>query len=120
MRFQLLPLHQNRLSCGHHLWTYDPHVLRLVKLYLFSLKLETVNGDIPQSYQTGGLIIMLIFIVYVIFWGVLWFWGARKRETMRREIVERQLAIIRHEEETQEQQDLAEERAMIEAKRLQR
>ena len=63
---------------------------------------------------------MCIFIVNVIFWGVLWCWGARKRETMRRDIVERQLSIIRKEEEAQEQQDIEEERKMIEAKRMQR
>ena len=63
---------------------------------------------------------MCIFIANVIFWGVLWCWGARKREFLRREIVERQLSIIRKEEEMQEQQDLEEERKMIEAKRMQR
>lgn len=63
---------------------------------------------------------MCIFIVNVIFWGVLWCWGARKREILRREIVERQLSIIRREEEEQERIDLEEERKMIEAKRMQR
>lgn len=106
MRFQLLPLHQNRLSRGPHLRTHGPHVLHLVKNHLFSIKIEEVDGSIPASYQTGGVIIMCIFIVNVIFWGVLWCWGARKRETLRREIVERQLSIIRKEEEEQERIDL--------------
>lgn len=60
---------------------------------------------------------MIIFVCNVIFWGVLWCWGARKRDALRREVVEKQLAIIRAEEDAQEQADLEEERRMIEEKR---
>ena len=120
MCLQLLPLHQNWLSRGPHLRPHGPHVFHLVNLHLFSIKIETIDGSIPASYQTGGVIILCIFIANVIFWGSLWCWGARKREFLRREIVERQLSIIRKEEEMQEQKDIEEERRMIEAKRMQR
>ena len=54
----------------------------------------------------------------MITWGVLWCWGARQRDDLRRTVVERQLDIIRREEYEQEQRDLEEERRMIEEKRM--
>lgn len=57
---------------------------------------------------------MSIFIANVIFWGALWCWGARKREQLRKDIVERQLDLIRKEEKEQEDKDLEEERQNIE------
>jgi len=110
---QLWPLSQNWISCRLYLWPYGPYVLRLVSHHWFSLKIENVDGSIPASYQTGGIIILVIFVCNVLFWASLWIWGARKRELLRREIVERQLSIIRREEEAQEQADLEEERKMI-------
>ena len=60
---------------------------------------------------------MGLFVGYILFWGVLWCWGARKREDLRRTVVERQLDIIKREEYEQEQRDLEEERRMIEERR---
>ena len=104
---------QNR-SFGHpHLRTYGGHVHRVVVIILFSLKIEEVKGSIPLSYMAGGGIILAMFIAYLIFWGVLWCWGARQRDDLRRTVVERQLEIIRKEEYEQEQRDLEDERRMI-------
>jgi hypothetical protein len=50
-------------------------------------------------------------------WGIAWCWGARKREGLRRSIVDRQLAQIRATEQAEEERDLAEEKIMIEERR---
>lgn len=67
--------------------------------------------------MAGGGIIFALFCAYVIFWGVLWCWGARQRDDLRRAVVERQLDIIKREEYEQEQRDLEDERRMIEERR---
>lgn len=64
--------------------------------------LENIDGSIPASYQAGGAVILAVFVCNVLFWGVLWCWGAQKRDTMRKDIVERQLNMIRKEEQSQE------------------
>ena len=69
--------------------------------------------------MVGGGIILALFVANCIFWGVLWCWGARIRDQLRRDVVERQLKIIRDEERIQEEKDLEEERMMIEQKRRQ-
>jgi len=56
------------------------------------------QGTYAQSYEAGGGIILALFIVMWIFWGGLWCWGAGKREQLRRDIVETQLALIRAQE----------------------
>jgi hypothetical protein len=53
-------------------------------------------------------------------WGIVWCWGARKREGLRRSIVENQLAQIRAIEQAEEQREIEEERRLIESKRNQR
>lgn len=53
----------------------------------------------------------------VLCWGIAWCWGARKREALRRSIVDRQLAQIRALEQAEEERDIAEEKRMIEERR---
>ncbi len=60
---------------------------------------------------------MGLFCVYVIIFGVAWCWGARKREGLRRMIVDKQLEMIRNQEKAEEEKDLEEERRMIEERR---
>ena len=69
--------------------------------------------------MVGGGIILALFVANCIFWSVLWCWGARIRDQLRRDVVERQLKIIRDEERIQEEKALEEERMMIEQKRRQ-
>jgi hypothetical protein len=45
-----------------------------------------------DSYMAGGGIILALFAVYVIFFGVLWFFGSRKREQLKRDVVEKAIA----------------------------
>lgn len=47
-----------------------------------------------------------LFCVYVIIFGVAWCWGARKREALRRMIVDKQLEMIRNQEKAEEEKDL--------------
>jgi hypothetical protein len=54
----------------------------------------------------GGGILLGLFVFEVTCWGIAWCWGSRKREDLRRSIVERQLAQIRAMEEADEQKDL--------------
>jgi hypothetical protein len=67
--------------------------------------------------MVGGGILLGLFVLQVVLWGIAWCWGARKREALRRSIVDRQLAQIRATEQAEEERDLAEEKRMIEDKR---
>ena len=58
----------------------------------FSDKIEEVKGTKAQSYMAGGGIILGLFIVYVLFFGVKWYCGASQREVLKREAVEKQIA----------------------------
>ena len=51
-----------------------------------------VEGSFSQSIEIGGGIILSLFAAYVIIFGVLWFVGARKREQLKREVVEKPIA----------------------------
>jgi hypothetical protein len=42
--------------------------------------------------MAGGGIIFALFIVYVLFFGVAWYCGSGKREQLKLEAVEKQLA----------------------------
>jgi hypothetical protein len=42
--------------------------------------------------MAGGGVILGLFFVYVIFFGVKWYCGSGKREVLRREAVEKQIA----------------------------
>lgn len=54
-----------------------------------------VSKPINVGYKTGGGILLGLFVLEVVLWGIAWCWGARKREQMRRMIVDKQLAQIR-------------------------
>lgn len=85
--------------------------------------IESLGGpiaNISQSYESGGGILLGIFLLQVMLWGIVWCWGARKREGLRRSIVENQLAQIRAIEQAEEQREIEEERRLIESKRNQR
>jgi hypothetical protein len=44
-----------------------------------------------DSYMISGGILLGLFLVYVIVFGVLWYFGSRKREVLKREAVEKQI-----------------------------
>ena len=73
-----------------------------------SLAFEGVASPISSGYIDGGGILLGLFIIEVTLWGIAWCWGARKREALRRSIVDRQLAQIRAVEQAEEERDLAE------------
>jgi hypothetical protein len=90
----------------------------MVQVSSLSLAIEyDTASTIPNSYINGGGILLGLFVVYVIIFGVAWCWGARKREALRRMIVDKQLEMIRNQEKAEEEKDLEEERRMIEEKR---
>lgn len=76
-----------------------------------------MSSPISSSYIDGGGILLGLFVLYVTMFGIAWCWGARKREGLRRSIVDRQLAQIRAMEQAEEERDLAEEKIMIEERR---
>jgi len=57
---------------------------------------------IALNYEKGGGILLGLFVFEVLCWGIAWCWGARKREGLRRSIVENQLALIRAAEQAEE------------------
>lgn len=61
-------------------------------MVLFSTAIMQVKGAISDGYMAGGGIILAIFLVYVIVFGVLWYFGASKREQLKRDVVERAIA----------------------------
>jgi hypothetical protein len=46
-------------------------------------------GSKAASFGAAGGIILALFVVYVLLFGVAWHFGASKRETLRREAVEK-------------------------------
>jgi type VI protein secretion system component VasK len=79
-----------------------------------------MNGGIAASYIDAGAIILGIFVFEVICWGIAWCWGARKRDGLRRSIVEAQLARQRAIEQAEEAREEEAERQLLENKRNQR
>ena len=51
-----------------------------------------MKGNKIQSYEAGGGLILAFFVVYVIGFGVAWYCGSGKREQLKLEAVEKQLA----------------------------
>lgn len=84
------------------------HVRAKVMMTACSLAFERVASPISSGYIDGGGILLGLFILEVTLWGIAWCWGARKREALRRSIVDRQLAQIRAMEQAEEERDLAE------------
>lgn len=76
------------------------------------------GSPLNVSYKNGGGILLGLFVFEVVCWGIAWCWGAKKRDQMRRMIVDRQLAQIRAVEQAEEEKDLEEERQMIEDRRM--
>ena len=101
-----------------HLRLNDRHVRPLVLIVLCSLAIEFgVAKPISTGYMDAGGILLGLFVFEVTCWGIAWCWGARKREGLRRSIVEKQLAQIRAMEQAEEERDIEEERRMIEERR---
>jgi hypothetical protein len=42
--------------------------------------------------MAGGGIILALFCIYLIAFGVAWFFGSRKREQLKRDVVEKAIA----------------------------
>jgi len=61
-------------------------------LSLLSSAIEHVTGSFAQSYMAGGGIILALFCVYVIAFGICWFIGSGKREQLKRDVVEKAIA----------------------------
>lgn len=51
-----------------------------------------MKGSVLASRIDGGGLILAFFLFYVLAFGVAWFFGARKRDQMRRDFVEKQIA----------------------------
>jgi hypothetical protein len=51
-----------------------------------------MKGNVVNSYMASGGVILGLFFVYVIFFGVRWYCGSGQREVLRREAVEKQIA----------------------------
>ena len=49
-------------------------------------------GNVVNSYKAGGGLIFGFFGIYVTFWSIKWCFGSKKREDLKREAVEKQLA----------------------------
>lgn len=78
---------------------------------------NNVAKPISSGYIDGGAILLGLFVLQVVGWGIAWCWGAPRREALRKSIVEKQLAQIRAMEQADEEKDLEEERIMIEQRR---
>lgn len=78
---------------------------------------NNVAKPIKNGYIDGGAILLGLFVLQVIGWGIAWCWGAPRREALRKSIVEKQLAQIRAMEQADEEKDKEEERIMIEQRR---
>lgn len=50
------------------------------------------SGTIYSSFTDGGGLIFGLFLFYVLAIGVTWYWGHGKRDQLRREAVENQIA----------------------------
>jgi hypothetical protein len=51
-----------------------------------------MKGTKAQSYMAGGGLILGLFFMYVIGFGIKWYCGSGQRENLRREAVEKQIA----------------------------
>ena len=51
-----------------------------------------MKGSFAESYEVGGGIILGLFLIYVIAFGILWFFGSSKREQLKRDVVEKAIA----------------------------
>ena len=50
------------------------------------------TGTIVGSFVDGGGLILGMFLFYVAAFGIAWYCGSQKRDQMRREAVEKQIA----------------------------
>jgi hypothetical protein len=50
------------------------------------------SGSIFSSFKDGGGLILGMFLFYVLSFGIAWYCGYQKRDQMRREAVEKQIA----------------------------
>lgn len=50
------------------------------------------NGSVPDSYEAAGGLLFGLFCFYVLCFGVAWYFGSQKREAMRTQVVEQQIA----------------------------
>ncbi len=80
-----------------HFRTHRPHVAHQVHfLLILSNAIEHMkgpgSGSIFSSFIDGGGLILGMFLFYVIAFGVAWYCGYQKRDQMRREAVEKQIA----------------------------
>ena len=46
-----------------------------------------------DSYMIGGEILLGVLLIYVIFYGVLWYVGSSKREVLKQEAVAKQIEL---------------------------
>lgn len=51
-----------------------------------------MQGPKTNGYMAAGGVILGLFVVYVTFFGVKWYCGAGRREELKREAVEKQIA----------------------------
>ena len=50
------------------------------------------NNSIPSSYVDAGGLFVGLFAFYLICFGGAWYWGSSRREEMRKQAVEEQIA----------------------------
>ena len=50
------------------------------------------GNSVPESYQDAGGLLFGLFCGYVLAFGTAWFFGYKKRDEMRRAVVEQQIA----------------------------
>lgn len=85
--------HQSQTSPFDLLYirTHRCYLCHQVYALLFSNAIELVHGYKAKSYMAGGGIILALFFVYVLGFGVAWYCGSGKREVLKRQAVEKQL-----------------------------
>jgi hypothetical protein len=50
------------------------------------------NNNVKDSFNDAGGLIFAFFCTYVIAFGAAWYCGSKKRETLRRDAVDKQIA----------------------------
>lgn len=71
-------------------------VNQVLLFFMFSYAIEHMKGPsggtVLSSFIDGGGLILGMFLFYVIAFGIAWYCGYQKRDQMRREAVEKQIA----------------------------